>query len=90
MVIPIYRKKHKVSKIKGLNRFLNKVVFGFYGIRSLEAGILLVKHLEMIRLLVSRISKRVSKVFIRIFFLQPMTKRPLKSRMGKGIGVIKL
>ena len=89
MVIPLYRKKHKKTKIKGVSKFLNKVFFGFYGIRSLDSGKLLMNHLEMLRLLVSRVSKRVSKIFIRIFFIQPLTRKPLKSRMGKGVGVIK-
>jgi large subunit ribosomal protein L16 len=90
MLIPIYKKKHKQINVKGTGKFLNKIKFGFYGIRTLEKGILLVKQLETIRLFVSRISKRVSKIFIRVFFIQPLTKKPLKSRMGKGVGIIKL
>lgn len=90
MLIPIYKKRHKKKKIKGgINKFLNTVSFGFYGIRSLSINILLFKHLELIRLLVSRCSKKISKLFIRIFFLQPLTRKPLNSRMGKGVGVIK-
>jgi len=89
MRINIYKKKHK-KKISGLiKNYLGSIKFGVYGIKVLESGILLTEEVETIRRVVSRITKRLSKFIIRVFFFQPITKKPLKSRMGKGVGVIK-
>jgi len=89
MRINIYKKKHK-KKISGLiKNYLGNIKFGVYGIKVLESGILLTEEVETIRRVVSRITKRLSKFIIRVFFFQPITKKPLKSRMGKGVVVIK-
>jgi len=88
MLISIYNKKHKIKKKWQFNQFLDIVKFGFYGIQTLESGFLLKNQFETIRFLVNRIIKRVGGLFIRIFFIHSVTKKPLKSRMGKGVGSI--
>ena len=89
MQINIYKKKHKIKKISLVKNYAGNIQFGFYGIKSLESGILLTQEVETIRRTISRITKRDCKVLIRVFFSHPITKKPLKSRMGKGVGVIK-
>ena len=89
MRINIYKKKHKIKKISGIKQYAGNIQFGFYGIKSLESGILLTQEVEAIRRVISRITNRICKVLIRVFFSQPITKKPLKSRMGKGVGIIK-
>jgi len=89
MQINIYKKKHKIKKISLVKNYAGNIQFGFYGIKSLESGILLTQEVETIRRTISRITKRACKVLIRVFFSHPITKKPLKSRMGKGVGVIK-
>ena len=90
MRINIYKKKHKI-KTNGLTKnYTGNVQFGFYGIKTVEPGILLSQEIEMMRRVISRIAKRTSKIIIRVFFSQPVTKKPLKSRMGKGVGIIKI
>lgn len=89
MLISLYKKKHKKNKINGINKFLGDIQFGFYGIFAVESAILLNYQLETVRRIISRVTKRIGKVFLRIKFVQPMTQKPLKSRMGKGIGNIK-
>ena len=89
MLINIYKKKHQLKKISLAKKYAGNIQFGFYGIKSLESGILLTNEVETIRRIISRITKRTCKVLIRVFFSQPITKKPLKSRMGKGVGIIK-
>lgn len=88
-MINIYKKKHKKKKLGLIKNYLGSIKFGLYGIKATESGILLTQEIESIRRIVSRITKRTAKLFIRIFFCQPITKKPLKSRMGKGVGIIK-
>jgi large subunit ribosomal protein L16 len=90
MRINIYKKKHKI-KTSGLTKnYSGNVQFGFYGIKTVAPGILLAQEIEMMRRVISRIAKRTSVIIIRVFFSQPVTKKPLKSRMGKGVGIIKI
>jgi large subunit ribosomal protein L16 len=89
MQINLYKKKYKVKHIKKIKNYTGKVQFGVYGIKTMESSIFLSQELEVVRRMISRITKRFSKVLIRVFFCQPVTKKPLKSRMGKGVGVIK-
>jgi len=89
MLVNLYRKKYKKKLRNGINKFLGQIQFGFYGVFALESGVLLENQLEVVRRILSRLTKRLSKIFIRISFFQPLTKKPLKSRMGKGVGVIK-
>lgn len=78
----------KINKRSNLN-FLYKnklVIFGYYGIKVVKFTVVYSKQLEVIRRLISRIGKRKIIIFFRIFFYHPRTKKPLNSRMGKGIG----
>ena len=68
---------------------LNKLKFGSFALKSIEPGVLTSKQIETARRVISRATKRIGKVFIRVFFNLPITKKPLLSRMGKGCGVIK-
>jgi len=86
MQINIYKKKHKKKKIRRVTSYAGNIKFGFYGFKIIENGIILSEEVEVIRRIIARITKRSSKIFIRIFFCQPITKKPLKSRMGKGVG----
>lgn len=88
MKIYVYKKLHKKNTKKEFNYFLDTVKFGSYGIQVLESGILVSEQIEIVRRLVSRVTKRLGFLFIRIFFHHPVTKKPLKSRMGKGVGII--
>jgi large subunit ribosomal protein L16 len=72
-----------------IKHYSGNIQFGLYGIKAIESGILLTQEIEAIRRVISRMTKRTGKLLIRIFFCQPITKKPLKSRMGKGVGVIK-
>lgn len=86
----LYKKKHKKKYLSVARNYLGNVQFGIYGIKAIEPGFLLFKELEVARRLISRLTKRVSKVWLRVFFIHPLTKKSIKSRMGKGVGSVKL
>jgi large subunit ribosomal protein L16 len=85
----IYKKLHNnKKKIKILKGFLSTIKFGSCGLKALDYGYLNGKQLEIARRVISRITKRLGKIILRIFFFQSLTKKPLLSRMGKGSGVV--
>lgn len=90
MKIKIYKKVYKRKKIMQLaTHYLGTIQWGIYGLKSLTHGILTTAQLEMIRRLITRTAKRLCKITIRVFFKQPLTKKGLGVRMGKGVGAIK-
>jgi large subunit ribosomal protein L16 len=84
-------KKTKFRKqFKGRNRGLatsgNKVSFGQFGLKSIEASQVTARQIEAARRAMTRHMKRGGKVWIRIFPDKPITKKPLEVRQGKGKG----
>ena len=80
-----YRKRQK-GKIKGVAARGNKVSFGDYGLKALQAGWITNRQIEAARQAMTRHVKRGAKVWIRIFPDKPITKKPAETRMGKGKG----
>lgn len=90
MQITIYKKKHKNKKSKTNHKFFSGVLhFGIIGLKAQTSGILTQNQVETVRRVVAQVTKRNSKVKIRVFFKHPLTKKPLLTRMGKGAGPIK-
>lgn len=85
----LQKKRHKIKISLLISKKWNKVEYGFYGLKSTTGGVLTAKQLEASRRVISRETKRVGKIFIRVFFSLPITKKPLLSRMGKGCGQVK-
>ena len=85
-----YKKKYKknYNKIVSSN-FISCIKLGIFGLKAVTGGVLIAKQLETMRRVISKLTRRNSKIKIRIFFLHPMTKKPLLTRMGKGVGVVK-
>ena len=89
MKIKNYKKYHKNNKIfKNEKITLATLKKGFYGFKVLQSGIITPKQIEVIRRVVARITKRIGKTFINVSCTQSLTKKPLLSRMGKGVGSI--
>ena len=80
-----YRKRMK-GRMRGLARRGNTVVFGHFGIMSLDPGWITSRQIEAARVAMTRYMKRDGKVWIRIFPDKPITKKPAETRMGKGKG----
>ena len=89
------KKIHKYKLAKKPYR-LNKtknILYGNYGIKSLNSGLINYRHIENIRRKLSKQLKKFNnvnktKIYIRITKWKPYTNKPMLSRMGKGAGVI--
>lgn len=91
MLKPRQLKFNKVRKgrIKGLEYRSNKVVFGTYGLKSLEVGKISQYQIEAARKSIRRKLRRQGTLWIRIFPDTPITQKPIQVRMGKGKGSVK-
>jgi large subunit ribosomal protein L16 len=80
-----YRKQQR-GRMRGKAQTGNKVSFGQYGLKALEAHWITSRQIEAARIAMTRHIKRGGKVWIRIFPDKPVTKKPAETRMGKGKG----
>ena len=80
-----YRRVHR-GRRRGVSRGQTDVQFGDYGIKSLEAGWVTNRQIEVARIAMTRKIKRGGKVWINVFPDKPVTKKPAETRMGKGKG----
>ncbi|MDR1788292.1 MAG: 50S ribosomal protein L16 [Treponema sp.] len=64
----------------------NTVVFGDYGLVSLDRMWITNRQIEAARVAMNRHVKRGGKLWIRIFPDKPYSKKPAETRMGKGKG----
>jgi len=83
------RVKHRKSqrgRIRGNATRGNTVVFGEWGLQSLDPGHVTANTIEACRIAATQYVRGVGKVYIRIFPQKSVTSRPLETRMGKGKG----
>ena len=83
------RVKHRKSqrgRIKGKATRGNKVVFGDYGLQSLDAGWTKATTIEAGRIAAQQYVRGEGKLYIRIFPDKSVSSTPLETRMGKGKG----
>jgi len=80
-----YRKQQK-GTMKGLSKGAKELAFGEYGIKALEPSWLSAQQIEAMRVTVSRRTKKIGKLYLRVFPYKPVTKKPAETRMGKGKG----
>jgi large subunit ribosomal protein L16 len=80
-----YRKQQR-GRMRGKAQTGNKVSFGQFGLKALEAHWITSRQIEAARIAMTRYIKRGGKVWIRIFPDKPVTKKPAETRMGKGKG----
>ena len=80
MLIPkrVKRRRQHRGKIKGQAHKGNKVAYGEYTSRQIEAA----------RIAMTRFIKRGGQVWIDIFPHKPITRHPAESRMGSGKGAV--
>lgn len=88
MLSPKRTKFRKVQKgrIKGKAARGNKITKGEFGIVALEPTWITANQIEATRVILSRYTKKVGKVYIDIFPDKPITKKPAGTRMGSGKG----
>jgi large subunit ribosomal protein L16 len=79
------RKMHKNFKLTWEYKCIN-LKFGKYGLKAMDFGRLQPCHLETIRKLINRETKKAAKIWYRVFPNVSVTKKPNEVRMGKGKG----
>jgi len=73
-------------RVKGVAGRGHRIVFGDFGLKSVEPSWITSRKREEARIALNRYMKREGKVWIRIFPDKPVTKKPAEVRMGKGKG----
>ncbi len=88
MLMPKKVKYRKVQRgrMKGLSKGALEVAFGEYGLQAVDPVWLTARQIESMRVALSRRTKKVGKLFLRVFPDKPVTKKPAETRMGKGKG----
>ncbi len=77
----VFRGKRRGKATKG-----NTLVFGDFGLQSLENAWVTSRQIEAGRVAINRYIKRGGKLWIRLFPYKPVTSKPIEVRMGKGKG----
>jgi len=80
-------RKQQRGRRRGMANRGNRVSFGEYGLKAMEACWLTARQIEAARVALTRKLRRGGKVWIRVFPDKPYTKKPAETRMGKGKGV---
>ena len=80
-----FRRHHRGHR-RGMAMRGNKVSFGTYGLKAIEPGWVTARQIEASRIVISRVVRKIGKMWIRIFPDKPVTERPAETRMGKGKG----
>lgn len=88
MLMPKRVKRRKVQRgrMKGSATKGNQITYGEYGLQAIEPSWINSNQIEAARVAMTRYVKRGGKVWIKIFPLKPVTKKPAETRMGKGKG----
>ena len=80
-----YRKAFK-GKRGGIATRNNKLSFGQFGIKVMQAGWITARQIEAARRAMAHYTQRGGRIWIRAFPDKPVTKHPAESRMGSGKG----
>ncbi len=84
-----YRKTQKGGKkIIGHATSGNKLSYGSFALKSLEASKINSRQIEAARKVITRCMKRSGKLWISVFPHTPVTKKPAEVRMGSGKGSV--
>jgi large subunit ribosomal protein L16 len=79
-------KKVRKGKLKKYEYKPNSLKFGTIGLKAINSGLITSKQIEAARQAITRKIKRKGRVWVCIFPDQPITKKPVEVRMGKGKG----
>lgn len=88
MLMPKKVKRRRVMKgrMRGKATRGEKLSFGTFGLKTLEAAWITDRQIEAARIAMTRHVKRGGKIWIRIFPDKPITRKPAETRMGSGKG----
>jgi large subunit ribosomal protein L16 len=80
-----YRKQQR-GRRRGLAKGQQRVHFGDYGLKALDAGWVTNRQIEAARIAMTRKIRRGGKVWINLFPDKPVSQKPAETRMGSGKG----
>lgn len=80
-----YRKQQR-GWMGGIATRGSELVYGEYGLKSLDRGLLTAIQIEAARVALARHLKRGGKTWLRVFPDKAYSKKPAETRMGKGKG----
>ena len=88
MLMPKKVKHRRVMKgrMRGEATRGEKLNFGDFGLKAMEAGWITDRQIEAARIAMTRHVKRGGKIWIRMFPDKPITRKPAETRMGSGKG----
>ena len=79
-------RKHHRGRMRGKAIRGNTLVFGDFGLQTLESSWITSRQIEAARRAMTRQVRRGGKIWIRLFPDKPVTMRPAETRMGSGKG----
>jgi large subunit ribosomal protein L16 len=82
----VKHRKEQRGRIKGNATRGHTVVFGDFGLQSLDKGWISGRQIEAGRIGATHFLGGEGKLYIRVFPRKPVTAIPLETRMGKGKG----
>ena len=82
-----FRKAHR-GRLKGHATRGNRVVFGDFGLQSMDYCWLSGRQIEAGRVAANRATDGQARVWIRVFPHKPISAKPAETRMGKGKGEV--
>lgn len=82
-----YRKAHK-GKIHGLAKGGTSLLFGSYGMKSVDPERVTARQIEAARRAIVRYLRKAGRMWIRVFPDLPVTQKPAEVRMGSGKGSV--
>ncbi len=80
-----YRRPHRIS-YDGKAKGGTTINFGEYALQAQEGAWITARQIEAARIVLSRYTRRMGKIWIRIFPDHAKTKKPEGTRMGSGKG----
>jgi large subunit ribosomal protein L16 len=78
-----YRKEFRGTMRGNANRG-NHLAFGEFGLKALECGWVSSAQIESARRTITHHTKRLGRLYLRVFPHKPITKKAAGSRMGSG------
>ena len=84
----VKHRKWRKGRSKGIDRRGAELVFGTFGLKSLEARWISARQIEAARRAIIRYLKKGGKLWIRIFPDKPVTKKGTEVPMGGGKGSV--
>lgn len=82
----VKHRKQQRGRVRGEATRGNFVVFGEFGLQSLQRGWLSAQQIEAGRVAATHFLHGEGRIFIRVFPDKPVSAQPAETRMGKGKG----